>query len=78
MCWVSKKGSSSAGARARRASKAREAHDGWTFVVIYLGYKWIQRNKKLSTEERERRYSAQHLRSAQRLYKLDAAWAGTN
>lgn len=43
---------------------------GWTFVVIYLGYKWIQRNKKLSTEERERRYSAQHLRSAERLYKL--------
>ena len=30
-------GSSSAGARARRASKAREAHDGWTFVVIPPG-----------------------------------------
>jgi hypothetical protein len=30
-------GSNSAGARARRASRAREAHDGWTFVVIPPG-----------------------------------------
>lgn len=30
-------GSASAGARARRASRTREAHDGWTFVVIPPG-----------------------------------------
>lgn len=30
-------GSTSAGARARRASRAREAHDGWTFVVVPPG-----------------------------------------
>lgn len=30
-------GTASAGARARRASRAREAHDGWTFVLIPPG-----------------------------------------
>lgn len=38
--------------------------------MVYLTYKRIQRNKKLTPEERERRYSVAHLKSAQRIYRL--------
>jgi predicted unusual protein kinase regulating ubiquinone biosynthesis (AarF/ABC1/UbiB family) len=43
---------------------------GWNFLAIYLGYKRIQRNKKLTPAERERRYSRQHENSARRLYNV--------
>lgn len=43
---------------------------GWTFLVVYLTYKRIQRNKKLTKEERDERYAAAHLKNAQRIYKL--------
>ena len=48
----------------------------WNFLVIYLGYKWIQRNRRLTPVERERRLSAQHLRSAQRIYGLATRMEG--
>jgi aarF domain-containing kinase len=37
---------------------------------VYLTYKRIQRNKKLTQAERDRRYSAAHLKNAQRIYRL--------
>jgi aarF domain-containing kinase len=43
---------------------------GWTFLMVYLTYKRIQRNKKLTQAERDRRYSAAHLKNAQRIYRL--------
>lgn len=43
---------------------------GWNFVLVYLSYKRIQRNKKLTPAERDRRYARAHLRSAQRIYRL--------
>lgn len=42
----------------------------WNFLVVYLRYKRIQRNKKLTPEERERRYAAEHARNAERIYRL--------
>lgn len=49
---------------------------GWTFVSIYVGYKRIQRNRKLSPEERQRRYAEQHRRSAERVYRLATRMQG--
>ncbi|HEY4670141.1 MAG TPA: ABC1 kinase family protein [Tepidiformaceae bacterium] len=43
---------------------------GWNFLAVYLSYKRIQRNKKLTKEERDRRYSEQHYRNAERIYRL--------
>jgi aarF domain-containing kinase len=43
---------------------------GWTFLMVYLTYKRIQRNKKMTQAERDRRYSAAHLKNAQRIYRL--------
>src|SRR5690242_11910889 len=49
---------------------------GWTFLVVYLSYKRIQRNKKLSKAERDGRYSAAHLRNARRVYRLAVRMEG--
>ncbi|MGK2963978.1 MAG: ABC1 kinase family protein [Tepidiformaceae bacterium] len=43
---------------------------GWAFVAIYLGYKRIQLNGKLTVAERTLAFSEQHRRSAERLYRL--------
>ncbi len=43
---------------------------GWNFLVVYVSYKRVQRNKKLTPEERERRYSEVHQRTAERVYRL--------
>ncbi|MBK6561825.1 ABC1 kinase family protein [Candidatus Amarobacter glycogenicus] len=43
---------------------------GWTFLVIYLTYKRIQRNKKLTPAQRERRLSQAHTKNAERIYGL--------
>ncbi|MEO8540515.1 MAG: ABC1 kinase family protein [bacterium] len=43
---------------------------GWTFLVIYISYKRIQRNKKLSPKQRERRLSRAHTKNAERIYGL--------
>lgn len=43
---------------------------GWTFLVIYLSYKRIQRNKKLTPRQREIRLSRAHTRNAERIYGL--------
>jgi predicted unusual protein kinase regulating ubiquinone biosynthesis (AarF/ABC1/UbiB family) len=43
---------------------------GWTFLKIYLSYKRIQRNKKLSAAEREARVSRAHQKNAERIYGL--------
>lgn len=43
---------------------------GWTFLVIYLSYKRIQRNKKLTPKQREVRLSRAHTRNAERIYGL--------
>ncbi|MCC7365271.1 MAG: ABC1 kinase family protein [Dehalococcoidia bacterium] len=48
----------------------------WTFLLIYLDYKWVQRNRKLTPEEKDRRYSAVHHRSAERIYHLAARMQG--
>ncbi len=49
---------------------------GWNFVAIYLGYKRIQRKKHLTPEEKDRRYSAQHQRAAERIYRLATRMEG--
>src|SRR5687768_3902397 len=49
---------------------------GWTFLVVYLRYKRIQRNKKLTPEERDARYSREHQRNAERVYKLATRMEG--
>jgi aarF domain-containing kinase len=49
---------------------------GWTFLTVYIRYKRIQRNKKLSPEEREARYSQAHQRSAERVYTLATRMQG--
>lgn len=49
---------------------------GWTFLLVYLTYKRIQRNTKLSAAERERRYTAAHKRNAQRIYRLATRMEG--
>lgn len=48
----------------------------WTFLGVYVGYKRIQRKKRITPEERERLYSAQHLRNAERIYALAARMQG--
>src|SRR5262245_13378392 len=40
----------------------------WNFGLVYLRYKRIQRNKKLSAEAREVRSAREHERNARRLY----------
>jgi len=55
---------------------ARFVTVAWNFLVVYLGYKRIQRNKKLTKEERGRRYSEQHLRNAERIYQLAVRMEG--
>ncbi len=40
----------------------------YNFGLIYLRYKRIQRNKKLTEAEREARYAREHARNARRLY----------
>jgi predicted unusual protein kinase regulating ubiquinone biosynthesis (AarF/ABC1/UbiB family) len=49
---------------------------GWTFLVVYLRYKRIARNRKLTPEERERRYSREHQRNAERIYRLATRMEG--
>ncbi|MGI8423827.1 MAG: ABC1 kinase family protein [Chloroflexota bacterium] len=49
---------------------------GWNFVVIYLGYKRLQRKKGLVGEERERLYARQHQRAAERIYRLSTKMQG--
>lgn len=49
---------------------------GWNFVVIYLGYKWVQRRRGLSPEQRNRMYSEVHRKSAERLYRLGIRMEG--
>lgn len=58
----------------RRAE--RFARFGWTFLRVYWSYKRIQRNKKLSPAERERRYNEAHLANAQRIYRLSIRMEG--
>ncbi len=41
-----------------------------------MGYKRIQRKKRITPEERERLYSAQHLRNAERIYALATRMQG--
>jgi len=48
----------------------------WNFVIIYLGYKRIQRNRRLSPEERAARYAQQHRRAAERMYRLAVSLEG--
>ena len=48
----------------------------WNFVVIYIGYKRIQRTRGLSASERRRRYSRQHQIAAERLYRLAVRMEG--
>ncbi len=43
---------------------------GWAFLMVYLTYKRIQRNKKLAPAERERRYKRAHRQNAERIYRL--------
>lgn len=43
---------------------------GWTFLSIYVSYKRIQRNKKLTGEARQRRLSRVHTKNAERIYGL--------
>lgn len=54
----------------------RFADVGSTFLAIYWSYKRIQRNKKLSPAERERRIVAAHRSSAKRIYKLATRMEG--
>ncbi len=49
---------------------------GWTFLTIYITYKRIQRNKSLTSAERDRRYSAAHLKNAKRIYTLATRMEG--
>lgn len=49
---------------------------GWNFGLIYSRYKRVQRNKKLSDEERERRYTFEHERNARRLYNTAVSMEG--
>ncbi|MEX2079986.1 MAG: hypothetical protein WEC33_00075, partial [Dehalococcoidia bacterium] len=47
----------------------RTAVVAWNFLVIYLGYKRIQRKKNLPWADKDRLYSEQHARAAERLYR---------
>ena len=48
----------------------------WNFLVVYLSYKWVQRKKNLSPEEKDRQYARVHRRSAERVYRLAARMEG--
>lgn len=48
----------------------RFAFVGWTFLAVYLSYKRIQRNKKLTKAQRDERFSRAHQRNAERIYRL--------
>ncbi len=48
----------------------------WNFVVIYVGYKRIQRTRGLSAAERRRRYAQQHRVAAERIYRLAVRMEG--
>lgn len=49
---------------------------GWAFLRVYLTYKLIQRNKKLTKPQRDARYSAAHQKNAERIYKLATRMEG--
>lgn len=49
---------------------------GWTFVVIYLSYKRLQKFPARDPEERARRLSRTHLRAARRVYGLATRMEG--
>ena len=49
---------------------------GWAFVLVYLSYKRIQRNHKLTPAQREQRLSQAHLRNAKRIYTLATRMEG--
>lgn len=49
---------------------------GWSFLVIYLSYKRVQRKKGLSQEERDLAYSRVHQQSAERIYRLGTRMEG--
>ena len=49
---------------------------GMTFLRVYLSYKRIQRNKKLTADEKDARYSAAHKRNAERIYTLATRMQG--
>lgn len=49
---------------------------GWNFLVVYLRYKRVQKNKRLTPAERERAYSREHQRNAERIYKTAARLEG--
>jgi predicted unusual protein kinase regulating ubiquinone biosynthesis (AarF/ABC1/UbiB family) len=49
---------------------------GWNFLVIYLRYKRVQRNKSISEDERQKRYTREHQRNAERLYRTAANMEG--
>ena len=42
----------------------------WNFVMVYLAYKRIQRNKTLTKDQRDERYRQAHQRNAERIYRL--------
>lgn len=48
---------------------------GWTFLVIYLRYKRVQK-ARISDEERQRRYRRVHLQSAEQIYRVAARLEG--
>lgn len=48
----------------------------WNFAVIYLRYKRVQRKKGISDAERERRYTFEHERNAERLYRVASKMEG--
>lgn len=43
---------------------------GWNVLVIYWSYKRIQRDKRLSADEKRSRYAAQHQGNAERIYRV--------
>jgi aarF domain-containing kinase len=49
---------------------------GWTFVVIYLSYKRLQKFPARDPEERQRRLSNAHLANARRIYALATRMEG--
>jgi aarF domain-containing kinase len=49
---------------------------GWNFLIVYVRYKRVQRKKGLTPEERQRRYSFEHQRNAERVYRLAAKLEG--
>lgn len=49
---------------------------GWTFIVIYLTYKRLQKFPAKDPQEKERRLSAAHRKSARRIYGLATRMEG--